>query len=345
MEDIFFKRVTTTVISLGLLILAFLLLQPILLSIIGGFLLAFIFTPLQKLFIKVIKSRAISAGIICLLLLAAIIIPLWLFTPTIIDESIKIYRASQELDLVTSLKTLFPSFFTSDEFSQEVGSIVQSFIVKLTNSLMNYLSNIVLEFPSIAAQILVIFFTFYYALKDGPYMIDYVKSLLPFSKDVEKKLFDSTKQITSSVLYGQVILGAIQGLILGIGFFLFGISNPFLLTVLAIFLCALPIIGPSFIGIPVAITLLIGGNSSSAFGILLFTLMASLSENFTRPLFSAKFAKLHTGVLLIGMIGGFIFFGILGFILGPLILAYLVIVVEIYRNKNTPSVLIQESGK
>jgi predicted PurR-regulated permease PerM len=345
MDDIYFKRVTTTVIALGLVVLAFLLLQPILLSIIGGFLLAFIFAPIQKLFSKFIKSKAISAGILCILLLAMIIVPLWFFTPTIIDESIKIYRESQQLDLVASLKTIFPSLFASAEFSQEVGSVLQSFIVKLTNSLMNYLSGIILEFPTIAMQVLVVFFTFYYALKDGDSMIDYVKSLLPFSKEIEKKLFDSTKQITSSVIYGQVILGAIQGLILGIGFFIFGISNPFLLTLLAIFLCALPIIGPAFVGIPIAVTLLIGGNSSSAFGILLFTLIASLSENFTRPLFAAKFTKLHTGVVIVGMIGGFIFFGILGFIIGPLILAYLVIVVEIYRNKNLPSVLIQEPGK
>jgi len=345
MDDTYFRKVIATVIAFALIVLSFLLLKPILLSIIGGFLLAFIFTPVHKLFCKFIKSKGISAGIICFLLLAIIILPIWFFTPTIIDESIKIYRQAQQLDLVTPLKSIFPSIFASDSFSQEVGSMIQSFIVKITNSLMNYLSNIILEFPTIAAQILVIFFTFFYALKDRESMILYVKSLLPFSKDVEKKLFDSTNQITSSVLYGQVIIGVVQGLILGIGFFIFGVSNPFLLTILSIFLCALPIIGPSFVGIPVAISLLIGGNSSSAFGILLFTIVSSLSDTFTRPFFSAKFAKLHTGLLLIGMIGGFILFGILGFILGPLVLAYLVIIVEIYRNKNMPSVLIQEPGK
>jgi predicted PurR-regulated permease PerM len=345
MDDIYFKRVTTTIIALTLLVLSFLLLKPILLSIIGGFLLAFIFSPIHKLLFKLTKSKGISAGILCVVVLAIIIIPLWLFTPTIIDESIKIYRSALQLDLVASLKTIFPSFFTSSEFSQQVGSMIQSFIVKIANSLMNYLSNLILEFPTIAAQILVVFFTFFYALRDRDSIIDYIKSLLPFSKEIEKKLFDSTKQITSSVLYGQIIIGVVQGLILGVGFFVFGVSNPFLLTIISIILCPLPIIGPSFIGIPVAITLLIGGNPSAAFGILLFTLIASLSDNFVRALFSSKVAKLHTGILLIGMIGGFILFGVLGFILGPLILAYLVIIIEIYRNKNTPSVFIQEPGK
>jgi predicted PurR-regulated permease PerM len=345
MDDIYLKRVTTTVIVLVLAILSFFLLKPILLSIAGGFLLAFIFFPVHKLLVKLTKSKGISAGIICILLLIIIILPLWFFTPTIIDESIKIYRESQQLNLVSTLKTIFPSIFASDEFSQEVGSIIQSFIVKLTNSLMNYLSALILDFPTIAAQIIVVFFTFFYALRDGDLIVKYVKSLLPFSKEVENKLFDSTKQITSSVLYGQVIIGIIQGLILGAGLFIFKVSNPFVLTIVSIFLCALPIIGPSFVGIPVIISLLIGGNTSSAFGILLFTILASLSDTLTRPFFSRKSAKIHTALLLIGMIGGFIFFGILGFILGPLTLAYLVIIIETYQNKNTPSALIQESSK
>ena len=47
-------------------------------------------------------------------------------------------------------------------------------------------------------------------------------------------------------------------------------------------------------------------------------------------------------MILIGMIGGYFFFGLLGFILGPLILAYLLIVLDVYRNKRVPGILVQE---
>ena len=263
----------------------------------------------------------------------------------IIDESIKLYRASQTLDLVTPLKNLLPSLFKTSEFTQQAASIIHSFITNATNSLMNYVANLLLDLPNIIAQILVIFFTFYYALKDKDRIIGYIKSLLPFTKDIEKKLFDSTRDITFSVLYGQILIGLVQGIILGIGFFIFGIQNPLLFTILAIFLCALPIVGPTFVGVPMALFLFISGNNLSAVGILIFTAISSLSEHFTRPLFIAKLAKLHPAIVLIGMIGGFILFGVLGFVLGPLILAYLIIIVEVYRNKNFPGVLIQEPKK
>jgi predicted PurR-regulated permease PerM len=169
--------------------------------------------------------------------------------------------------------------------------------------------------------------------------------LLPFSKDVEKKLFDSTRDITSSVLYGQVVIGFIQGIILGIGLFIFKIPNPFILTIVAILAGILPIVGPALVGIPVAIVLLINGNGVATFGILAFTLLSSLSDNFLRPFFVAKRTKLHSALVLTGMIGGFFFLGILGLILGPLIIAYLIIAIEVYRNKPISSVLIQVSDK
>lgn len=345
MDDNYFKKVATTLILAVLIVLSFFLLKSLLLSIIGGFILAFIFSPLYNLLHKGIKSKNLSAAIICILLLTAIILPLWFFTPYLIDESINLYRASQTLDIVTPLKSLFPSLFASDEFSQEIGSTIQSFITNLTNSLMNYLSQIILEFPTLLLKLFVVFFIFFYTLRDKDYLLNYIKSLLPFSKETEKKLLDSTRDITFSVLYGQVLIGIIQGVILGIGFFIFGVSNAFLLTIVAIIAGILPIVGPMFVGIPVAVFLLIQGNSVSAIGILIFASVSSLSDHFFRPLFVSKRTQLHSALILTGMLGGFLFVGLLGFIIGPLILAYLIIIIETYRNKPIPAVLIQEPEK
>ncbi len=341
MDENYFRKITATGVIAVLIVLSFFLLRPILLSIVSGFILAFIFSPFYNLLYKWTKSKNFPAAIICALLLAAIILPLWFFTPMVIDESIKLYRASQQLDIVTPLKNWFPTLFGTQEFSVEVGSITQSFITKATNSIMNYFSNLILDFPTIIMQIFVVFFVFFYSLRDKDKIIGYIKSLLPFSKEVEKKLFDSTKDITSSVLYGQVVIGAVQGIVLGIGLFIFNIPNPFLLTIIAILAGILPIVGPSLVGVPVAIFLLIEGNSVATIGILGFTLLSSLSDHFLRPFLVSKKTKLHTGLVLTGMIGGFFLFGLLGFILGPLIIAYLIIVIEVYRNKPISSVLIQ----
>jgi len=333
MGDDYFKKVMTTIILVVLIVLSFWVLKPILLSIIIGVILAFILNPVYNLTSKKIKSKNVSAGLICFGLILLIVLPIWFLTPVFINQAFDIYLASQKMDFVTPLKNIFPSLFGSEEFSAEIGSTLYSFTNKITNSLLNVLSNLILNFPSLLLQFFIVISTFFFVLRDKEKIISYIQSLLPFSKDIEEKLFESSKGITSSVIYGQVIIGVVQGLIVGIGFFLFGISNALFLTFLAALAGIFPIIGTTIIWLPIIIYLFVAGNTFSAVGIGIFGLTSSLIDNILRPAFVSKKTKMHPLLILVGMIGGLFLFGILGFILGPLILAYVLIIVEIYRFK------------
>lgn len=247
---------------------------------------------------------------------------------------------SQDLDFITPLKTFLPSFFQSDEFANEIGQAIHSFVTKTTNSLMNSMSDVILNFPTLFLQLLVVFFTFFFVLRDKEDLIEYIKSLIPFSKEVEKRLFKSSKDLTVSILYGQVLLGMIQGITAGIGFFIFGVPSALLLTILAAFAGMFPIVGTTIVWIPVALYLLIAGNTVSALGVVMFGLISSVIEAFFKPIFISRRAKMNTSLILFGMVGGMLLFGLLGIILGPLILAYLFIIIEAYRNKKLPDTVI-----
>ena len=134
----------------------------------------------------------------------------------------------------------------------------------------------------------------------------------------------------------------IQGIIAGLGFFIFGVPNALLLTILAAIAGIFPIIGTTIVWAPVAIYLFVAGDMFSAVGVVVFGLIASVIDNVLKPMFVSQRTSMPTSMILIGMIGGFFLFGILGFILGPLILAYLIIILEIYRNKRVPGILIQD---
>lgn len=331
----------STLILGALIILSFFLVKPILLSIVFGMILAFMFDPIYNWFYKLTNSKNISAFLVCFLLVLIIVLPIWFFTPIVIDQSIKIYLSSQQIDFVTPLKTIFPSIFASDTFSAEIGSMIHSFVTQTTNKLVNALSSLILNSPIIFLQSIVVFFTLFFVLRDKDQFAAYIKSLLPFPKEIEKKLFASSKNMTSAVIYGQIVIGIIQGLVVGIGFFLFQVPNATILTVLSILAGVFPIIGVTIIFVPVMIYLLIAGNTFSAVGVLIFGLLSSSIDNFIRPIIVSRKTHLPSSLILIGMIGGILLFGILGLILGPLILAYLLIIVELYRNKKTPNILTQ----
>jgi predicted PurR-regulated permease PerM len=328
---------TTGIIALFciLLVLCFLVLRPILLSIVVGMLLAFIFSPVYNLLYKKTNSKNLSASIICFSFAIILILGIWFFLPIAIEQSLKIYSSSQQMDFVGMLKSISPSFFASEDFSREVGSIIHSFITTSANSLSNSFSNILLNIPWLILQSFVVFLTFFYLLRDKEDLSNYLKSLSPFSKEVNDRFFEYSNGITSSVLYGFVIVGFLQGLIVGISLFIFGVPNAFLLTLLAVVSSMIPMFGPYFVWVPVVIYLLIAQNTFQAIGVSIFGIVSSTIDNILRPLIVSRRTSMPTSLVFLGMIGGFFFFGVLGFLIGPLVLAYLLIFLEIYRSKKS----------
>ena len=201
MDTIYFRKFLVISFLIGLLILTFLVLKPILLFIVLGFILAFIFSPIYNLLVKVIKSPTVSASILSLILIAIVILPIWFFTPMVIDQVFNLYQLAQKTDFVAIFKNIFPAFFASEQFSSEIGSTIQSFITNVFNSILNKLGEMILNFPTIILNSVVVLFTFFFALKEKEKLFVFIKSLSPFSKEVEIKLAQSSKDITASVLY------------------------------------------------------------------------------------------------------------------------------------------------
>ncbi len=339
-ERIYIKRIFIAIIVLVLAVLSFLLIRPIILSIVLGLILAFVFNPVYDWLRKTVKSKNLSASILCVVLILLILLPIWFFTPILLNQALKIYTSAQQMDFVTPLKTIFPSLFASQQFSSEIGSILHSFVAKTANSFVNAVSNIILNFIPMFLQLLVVFFTFFFVLRDKDKLVPYLKGISPLSGEVEKKLIEYSVGITSSVLYGQVIVGIFQGLVVGAGFFIFGVPNALILTLLAIVAGILPIIGPPIVWVPVVVYFLAAGSALPAIGVAIAGVIASTTDNFLRSVIVSRRTSVHSSVILVGMIGGFFFFGVLGFILGPLILSYLLIGVEVYRKKDKEGGLI-----
>lgn len=331
-----FKKTGVTLILIALIVVSYFLLKPLLTSIILGAILGFMFLPLYKRLNKLIKSRDVSATLICLLFVVIVLVPLYFLTPMLLNQSINIFMEAQHVDFVTPFKKIFPALFVSPQFSNEIGSILSSFVNKLTSSIMGEFSKLILNLPIIALQLLVVFFVFYFVMRDHDELIEYIQSILPFPKETEQKLFKSSKDMTSSVLYGIIILGIIQGIIVGVGYFIFNVPNALFLTILTVMAGIFPIAGVAFVWIPVAIYLLIVNASLlSILGVCFFGIFAIILEHILKPLFISKRTNVHSAIIVIGMVGGIFLFGVLGVVIGPLILSYLLIILEIFKNKKT----------
>jgi predicted PurR-regulated permease PerM len=97
-----------------------------------------------------------------------------------------------------------------------------------------------------------------------------------------------------------------------------------------------PTIGTSLSIVPAVIFLLITGQVPAAIGLAIWGLVAvGLVDNFIGPKLIGGSTKLHPVLVLLSIIGGIQFFGILGFLIGPIIMAIFVSMVEMYREEFT----------
>lgn len=338
-----FKKTISVILLIALLVLSFLILRPIVVSLIMALLLAFIFSPVYDWLVKRIKNKNISVTLILLFLFAIVVLPIWFLTPLLMRQALSVFRAVQDFDFIGAIQSIAPGFFSSEEIAAEVSYALSSLTTDAIDAVINSLTQMIVNLPVTLLQITVVFFTFFFVLREKESVINYLKSVLPFGKKVEKKLFEYTKGITSSILYGQFIVGILQGIVLGIGLFVFGINHALFLTLVAVFTGILPIIGTFIVWAPLVIILFAQGNMISAWGILVFGIISANIDNFVKPKIVEKRTQIPMAIILVSMIGGLFYFGVLGLILGPLIISYLLMFLELYRGKTKSGIVTEES--
>jgi predicted PurR-regulated permease PerM len=124
-----------------------------------------------------------------------------------------------------------------------------------------------------------------------------------------------------AVARGIIVTALIQSLIAGVGFVLASVPAAGLLTAIA-FVCCLAQIGPFLVMLPVLVWKFYTGDSGSGVVLLIFTVIATGIDNFIRPvLIRAGAAGLPLLLIIAGVIGGLISFGVMGLFIGPVILA------------------------
>lgn len=335
------RRMALILLILVLGVFVFFIIRPVFLSVIGGLILAYILLPIYRLLNKYIKHKGVSAGIVSILLLAFILIPLWFFTPLIIQQLFDFSQFIRSIDIPGITRSIFPT--ASEQFVGQVTTTIDSGTANFSSLTLNSLVNIILNFPTVALHLFLLSFVFFFTLRDEEKLREFVSELSPFNKVQERVLVNQFKNITQSIVYGQVLVGLLQGLLAGLGFLIFGVENVLILTMLAIVLSIIPIIGPGIVYFPVFIYMLLAVNPLIAIGFLIYNMvLVSSIDNILRAHIVSRSTGHSQVIILIGMIGGLLVFGVLGLILGPLILAYFVTFLRTYKERNISSLFAQQ---
>ena len=122
------------------------------------------------------------------------------------------------------------------------------------------------------------------------------------------------------VALGVVVTALVQAVLTGIGLAITGVPQPALLAAVALLLC-LAQLGPGLVIFPAVIWLFVIGQTLPAIVLLVIGVPTVLLDNVLRPILIKRGADLPLLLILVGVIGGLLAFGMIGLFVGPVILA------------------------
>ena len=145
--------------------------------------------------------------------------------------------------------------------------------------------------------------------------------------------------VVSSVVSG-VLVAVAQGALGAVGFYLVGLPSAVLWGTAMALLSFLPLFGASLVWLPAAGILAVQGRWVAAIVLVLWgALVVGLVDNVLRPMLLSGGTKMHPLVAFLAVIGGLTAFGIIGFLLGPIVAVVGQTVIEALRgNEDTPPV-------
>ena len=187
-----------------------------------------------------------------------------------------------------------------------------------STAIIKQLGNLLASIGTITVSVVLTFFTLFFFLRDGRQLVNHFARLLPLQNDQTEQIINEIQLSIQANVVGVLTVGAVQGLLLGIAFWMLGVPSP-LLWALVTGACSLvPFFGATLVWAPGAAYLFLIG--SWVKGLILLGWGAgivSLSDNVVRPWVVSERLKLSPAILFFALLGGVEMFGPLGIFLGP----------------------------
>jgi len=318
----------------------FFVMKPFLMSIFLAFILATMFHPTNEKMVSFFKGhRSWSSFVMCLWVMIVLIIPFFIITTMMISESDALIKELQNKNIslnfdfaknwpIVNSIDLNSSFQPSGNFEQ---------IAKGTQSAGNYLFSAIKAIYKGASNFLFItvvcFFALYYFFKDGDLIIKKIMKLSPLPSGQEREIFAKFNQMTVATIKGTLVIALVQGILMGITFWIAGVQAPTLWGLLTALISIIPLLGAFLIWLPVGIILILLSNYwQGIFVLVIGAVIISSVDNFLRPKLIEGQTSLHPLLVFLSTLGGIAFFGPLGFVVGPVLITLLLSLLEIYQT-------------
>lgn len=318
------QRAALIILVLGVALVV--AMTPFATGIIGIPVLYVVFQPVHDWLMRRTGPR-VSAGLVVALALFLIVVPGVSFAGLIVTQAQEIASGVVQSPLLERLARMHIGGTSLGPQIADLGSTLVRWIGTSAFGLIGTATRL-------ALNLVISLFGLYYLLLRPSETWGAVRPYIPFSPENTEILRQRFRNVTVSTIIGTGLVAGIQGALVGIGFWVTGLSNALFWGVVTVVFAILPVVGSGLVFGPGAIALALGGHWGWAIGLAIWGLVVVGNVDYVvRPIIFRRWADIHPLITLIGALAGVPYFGILGLLIGPLALSYFFELIRMYREE------------
>ena len=174
----------------------------------------------------------------------------------------------------------------------------------------------------------------FYFFVDGAQWKKALLGLSPLSHNSDHLILHKLNAAVNGIVKGYLLIALVQGILMGVGLFIFGVPHAALWGVLAGIASLVPTIGTALVTVPAIIFLFIVDRSGAAIGMALWGgLLVGTVDNVLNPIVVGKKINIHPLLVLFSVLGGIALMGPVGILIGPLVISLIFALTSVYKTE------------
>ncbi|WP_162481313.1 AI-2E family transporter [Acinetobacter harbinensis] len=317
-----------------LIFLSFNILKYFIVPVLWAAIIAYMTWPCYQYIYRLCGSRAtLSATIMISLIILLIGIPLTFGIFMLQHEGRNVYYELQKQVFSGHLNV--PQFIrdlpfigkevsrTLHDINTDPNSIIQTVSTWIQGHL-NYGRFVLNEIGKNIVKLCFAIMSLFFFYRDGQTILNQVSKALEMVIGPRiHHYLDTISETTRAVVYGVGLTAVAQAVLAGLSYFVAGVPNPMVLTIVTFLLALIPFGTPLAYG-AVSLWLFSQGQTVEAIGVMVWGVaIVSTSDNVIRPLVISGATQIPFLLIMFGVLGGIASFGLVGLFIGPVILAVL----------------------
>jgi predicted PurR-regulated permease PerM len=331
------RRPTRKKLSFGFLVLVtcaglyltFIISRPFLTPIITATLLAVAIQPLFTYLVQFVRNRSAAAFFATVMVFLALLVPTVLLVNTLANETMALYGWLNEQNprpegwsdyfvRLTDQPLAWVEAKTGVSRQQLRGAALGE-LRNISAWLLDWAKSLAVNVTGTIVNTFIMLFALFFLLRDGQTILQQTASILPLEPDRYNLLLKTMSDSIVANVYGVAAVSLAQGALGAIGYWIAGLPNVMLWSVMTALASMIPIAGAVAVwGVGVIYLLTVRHWGAAVFLLVYGTAVISMADNIIRPLVLSGRVKLNPLIIFFSLLGGVQAFGIVGLFVGPI---------------------------